>query len=498
MTGSSHSPYPTAAGRGWIPGSRDIGIPGERVGASSASYAVQRDGEREGDNPRTCPSCPCQSEGEARPDIHSGPSLRWDDERGRGEAVNARVWDAGRKVRFLHHLAEHGDVRAAAARVGVSRQSAYVLRRRDAVFAAGWRAALVLAREAAEAVLASRAMDGVEEVVWFRGEQVGVRRRYDSRLLLAHLGRLDRVAGEGAEDLSGRFDELLARVAGDQPEPALMAASVGACKQDRDKAGGETGDAALLPPSRAAWSVAGGEALESVAVDDWLARRAAGQASDADEPVADLAVWRAKAARMWDRWQAQAIARVDAILAGEDGAAESPPFEIKSLDGMAGSEAAVPGGSEDALWTVSCVSTSPAAPVRSGCSHASSPPDGMADSQRATAWRQGREGASFTVARCPALAERRRTSSSACATWAAAKSAPSASSMSSAWCNRASAAGSEGAGPVAEDGAGVGAGVGAVVRGGAGGTVSEMAWSLSGSGKRDRFQICKPPWRNRS
>ncbi|MFD1958902.1 hypothetical protein ACFSHP_07045 [Novosphingobium panipatense] len=95
----------------------------------------------------------------------------------------------------------------------MSRTSAYLLRRRDAAFAAGWEAALVLARRHVEEVLATRALDGVEEAVWFRGELVGSRRRYDTRLLLAHLARLDRVAEETA-DHAGRFDEALALVAG--------------------------------------------------------------------------------------------------------------------------------------------------------------------------------------------------------------------------------------------------------------------------------------------
>lgn len=41
-------------------------------------------------------------------------------------------------------------------------------------------------------MLVTRALDGVEVPVWFRGEKVGTRRLYDTRLLLAHLGRLDR------------------------------------------------------------------------------------------------------------------------------------------------------------------------------------------------------------------------------------------------------------------------------------------------------------------
>jgi hypothetical protein len=135
----------------------------------------------------------------------------------------------------------------------MSRTSAYLLRRRDAVFADAWTAALVLARRHVEEVLATRALDGVEEAVWFRGELVGVRRRYDSRLLLAHLARLD-VAGEGHEALAERFDEVLALVAGEEP-----------CA---DVPGMEDGTA--LPPERADYVAAAGEARFGDAREAWL------------------------------------------------------------------------------------------------------------------------------------------------------------------------------------------------------------------------------------
>ncbi|WP_347304255.1 hypothetical protein V5740_06505 [Croceibacterium sp. TMG7-5b_MA50] len=83
---------------------------------------------------------------------------------------------------------------------------------------------LVLAREEAEQILADRALDGQEEDVWFRGEVVGTRRRYDNRLLLAHLARLDRAAeAPVARADAARFDEVLARVAGELPPPELLA-----------------------------------------------------------------------------------------------------------------------------------------------------------------------------------------------------------------------------------------------------------------------------------
>ncbi|MDG2003740.1 MAG: hypothetical protein P8J20_10455 [Novosphingobium sp.] len=140
------------------------------------------------------------------------------------DATRRDGWTPALKARFLALLADTGNVRLSARRCGLSAQSAYVQRRRDALFARGWAAAIMLARDHAEQVLADRAIEGVEERVYYRGELIATRRRYDSRLLLAHLARLDRLAGEQADgDEAERFDELLALVAGEEPPEALAA-----------------------------------------------------------------------------------------------------------------------------------------------------------------------------------------------------------------------------------------------------------------------------------
>jgi hypothetical protein len=124
-----------------------------------------------------------------------------------------------RRVRFLHHLATTGNVRCACAAVGVSPQSAYVHKRRDAAFAAGWDAALLLARDAAEEVLAERALNGTLETIFYRGEAVGSRVRFDARLLLAHLARLDshHEQAEAALGIAARFDDYLEELGAGEP-----------------------------------------------------------------------------------------------------------------------------------------------------------------------------------------------------------------------------------------------------------------------------------------
>ena len=62
-------------------------------------------------------------------------------------------WTPQRRQRFLELLAAGFDVRRACAGVGMSRQTAYALRRREPAFARGWDDALRSARVAADAAL---------------------------------------------------------------------------------------------------------------------------------------------------------------------------------------------------------------------------------------------------------------------------------------------------------------------------------------------------------
>ena len=57
-------------------------------------------------------------------------------------------WTPQRRQRFLELLGAGSDVRRACAGVGLSRQAAYTLRRRDPAFAQAWDGALLSARAA--------------------------------------------------------------------------------------------------------------------------------------------------------------------------------------------------------------------------------------------------------------------------------------------------------------------------------------------------------------
>ena len=76
-------------------------------------------------------------------------------------------------------------------------------------------------------MLADRAIDGIEEPVFHRGELVGTRRRYDTRLLLAHIARLDILVDEEAASADAEcFDELVACIAGEEPPEPLTSNNI--------------------------------------------------------------------------------------------------------------------------------------------------------------------------------------------------------------------------------------------------------------------------------
>ncbi|MCC6927090.1 hypothetical protein [Novosphingobium sp.] len=96
-------------------------------------------------------------------------------------------WTAQRQRDFLEALAACGSVSKAALNVGMSRESAYALRRRaDARgFAQAWDAARAMAVEHLTEVAWDRALEGEVRQVYYHGELVGETRHFDNRLLLA-------------------------------------------------------------------------------------------------------------------------------------------------------------------------------------------------------------------------------------------------------------------------------------------------------------------------
>ena len=268
-----------------------------------------------------------------------------------------------RQAQFLSALSEVGSVRTACARVGVSAQTAYLHRRRSARFAAAWDGALVLARQVAEDVLAFRALEGVEEPVFYRGEQVGSRFKFDARLLLAHLARLDAhiAASPHALRRAARFDELLALVAGAEPPEALVPSGDPDLDAPKPRAGRWDAPPAdpQLPPERADFIDA--------ALDDLPGRPSKTRldhcATAAHEAWSD---WRA-AAEVWaDRVTGPAAPAAQAVVAAVEPVAApvaEPPAPARRA------------GRDTLLRTLSGVSTSALGSAQQGA-FSTVPPSG--------------------------------------------------------------------------------------------------------------------------
>jgi len=93
-----------------------------------------------------------------------------------------RDWTERRRAAFLERLRESANVSAAARAAGMSRSSAYAVRRRDPDFRAGWDEALEEALDDLEAELRRRAIEGVDKPVFYGGKECGSVKSYSDTL----------------------------------------------------------------------------------------------------------------------------------------------------------------------------------------------------------------------------------------------------------------------------------------------------------------------------
>ncbi|HEY6817329.1 MAG TPA: hypothetical protein VI168_17455 [Croceibacterium sp.] len=118
---------------------------------------------------------------------------------------------------FLRTLAATRSVKDAAQAVGMSRQSAYKLRRRlkGQKFDSAWDAALDSSLADVPYDLIERIVQGVEVPHFYRGKRIGTSRRYDGRLAVALLKFLETAGRPGRGRAGGglaRFETLLAEI----------------------------------------------------------------------------------------------------------------------------------------------------------------------------------------------------------------------------------------------------------------------------------------------
>jgi hypothetical protein len=132
-------------------------------------------------------------------------------------------WTAARQRRFLEELADCGLVGEAAARVGMTRQSAYQLRRRaeGTAFGFAWETAVLSGMRRIHSIAFERAVEGVVKPVFYHGEKVGEQRVYDTRLLLGLVGRFGNAwSGYRVRDVEKDWDSWLEAVEQGRREPA--------------------------------------------------------------------------------------------------------------------------------------------------------------------------------------------------------------------------------------------------------------------------------------
>lgn len=115
-------------------------------------------------------------------------------------------WTDERQLRFIEALADTGSVKAAAHRVNMTPEGAYLLRRDPdaASFRAAWEAALALGVQQLEDIAMERALYGTEVPVYSYGKLIGSRVVHNDRLMMFMLRNRapDRFAADG--DASAR------------------------------------------------------------------------------------------------------------------------------------------------------------------------------------------------------------------------------------------------------------------------------------------------------
>lgn len=107
-------------------------------------------------------------------------------------------WTSVKQAAFIGMLAETRCVRTAARRVGMSRETAYRLRRKPGAggFAAAWDVAMgrapAPARKVTPEELRQRALFGLLKPLMYRGRYVSTVRKADNSALLRHMAQIER------------------------------------------------------------------------------------------------------------------------------------------------------------------------------------------------------------------------------------------------------------------------------------------------------------------
>lgn len=126
-----------------------------------------------------------------------------------------RVRSAARRKTFLTELRRSANVSQAAGASGASKSALYLWRHKMPKFRAAWDEALEAALDDLEAALRRRAVDGVEQPVFYAGKPCGTVTRYSDQLgmfLLRHR-RPQAFGGGGGEAALQTAEDAKARLA---------------------------------------------------------------------------------------------------------------------------------------------------------------------------------------------------------------------------------------------------------------------------------------------
>ena len=132
-------------------------------------------------------------------------------------------WTPEKQREFIETLADTGIVREAAARVGMTEQSAWRLRRRaDAqAFDIAWEAAAPSGARRLHSLAWERAIEGTVKGHYYHGELKSEERVYDNRLLICLLGKTQHLvaAPRGGRRIFGKWEEWMDAIEQGLPEP---------------------------------------------------------------------------------------------------------------------------------------------------------------------------------------------------------------------------------------------------------------------------------------
>lgn len=126
-----------------------------------------------------------------------------------------------KKGEFLEVLADTANVSRAAKAVGISRRHAYTVRSENLDFATAWDEAVNIAIDTLEQEARRRAYQGVDEPVFYQGNEVGYVRKYSDTLLMFLL------KGNRPEKYKDRMD----MTSGDKP---LQVVGIEVARASRD------------------------------------------------------------------------------------------------------------------------------------------------------------------------------------------------------------------------------------------------------------------------